>query len=87
MSGILKELTMIATETDAYQDAYQRLNDARGDTFPVWLRELSERALNQFTTLGIPTTRDEDWRFTNIAPFAARTYKIAESAEIPASRI
>lgn len=78
---------MIATETDAYQDAYQRFDDARADTFPAWLRELSELALNQFTMLGIPTTREEDWRFTNIAPFAARPFKIAEPAEIPASRI
>ena len=78
---------MIATETDAYQDAYQRLNDARGDTFPDWLRELSARAMNQFTTLGIPTTRDEDWRFTNITPFAARSFRIAELVDVAASRI
>ena len=78
---------MIATVTDPYQEAYERFNEARPHSFPDWLRELSERSMTRFTTLGIPTTRDEDWRFTNIAPFAARTYKIAESAEIPASRI
>jgi len=78
---------MIATETDAYQDAYQRFNDARGDSFPDWLRELSERSMNQFATLGIPTTRDEDWRFTNIVPFAARSYRIADAGEVATSRI
>jgi len=78
---------MIATETNAYLDAYQRFDDARADTFPVSLRELSERALNRFTKLGIPTTKGEDWRFTNIAPFAARSFQIAEPIEVAASGI
>jgi Fe-S cluster assembly protein SufD len=32
--------------------------------------ELREQAARRFNELGFPTTRDEDWRFTNVAPIA-----------------
>ncbi len=35
------------------------------------VRELRRRGLEAFTRLGFPTTRDEEWRFTNVAPLAA----------------
>ncbi len=37
---------------------------------PAWLRAARGRAAGAFTRLGFPTTRDEDWRFTNVAPIA-----------------
>src|SRR6266436_102017 len=37
---------------------------------PPWLREIREAASERFAELGFPTTRDEDWRFTNVAPLA-----------------
>ena len=33
---------------------------------PLWLRELRERAFATFWEKGFPSTRDEDWRFTNV---------------------
>ncbi|MEP6918042.1 MAG: Fe-S cluster assembly protein SufD [Acidobacteriota bacterium] len=38
---------------------------------PRWLQDLRDRAASRFVALGFPTVRDEDWRFTNIAPIAA----------------
>jgi Fe-S cluster assembly protein SufD len=35
-----------------------------------WLAELREKAGESFDKLGFPTTHDEDWRFTNVAPIA-----------------
>ena len=35
-----------------------------------WLAELREKASERFRKLGFPTTHDEDWRFTNVAPIA-----------------
>jgi len=34
-----------------------------------WLRRLREDALQRFTELGFPTTRNEDWKYTNLAPW------------------
>jgi Fe-S cluster assembly protein SufD len=35
-----------------------------------WLQKLRESAFARFTELGFPTTHDEEWRFTNVAPIA-----------------
>src|SRR5215213_5538153 len=37
---------------------------------PAWVKERREAAAKQFGEAGYPTTRMEDWRFTNIAPIA-----------------
>ena len=45
---------------------------------PRWLQDLRDRGATRFAALGFPTVRDEEWRFTNIAP-------IANSEFVPAS--
>jgi Fe-S cluster assembly protein SufD len=35
---------------------------------PAWLTTIRRTAIDRFATLGFPTTRDEEWRFTNVAP-------------------
>jgi Fe-S cluster assembly protein SufD len=42
---------------------------------PRWLQDLRDRAAARFAALGFPTVRDEDWRFTNVAPIAAAEFK------------
>ncbi len=38
------------------------------------LSALRERAMERFLSLGLPTTRDESWRYTNLRPLAARSF-------------
>ncbi len=40
-----------------------------------WLQALRERAFARFTELGFPTTRNEEWRFTNVAPIARQAFR------------
>ena len=42
---------------------------------PRWLQDLRDRAASRFAALGFPTVRDEEWRFTNIAPIAAAEFR------------
>jgi Fe-S cluster assembly protein SufD len=35
-----------------------------------WVKALREAAFQRFVELGFPTTHDEEWRFTNVAPIA-----------------
>ena len=35
-----------------------------------WVQALREAAFQRFAELGFPTTHDEEWRFTNVAPIA-----------------
>ena len=41
---------------------------------PEWLREARTRAFERFRDRGFPTTRLEDWKFTNIAPIASTPF-------------
>jgi Fe-S cluster assembly protein SufD len=41
---------------------------AAAQTEAPWLQELRRRALARVAEQGFPTTADEDWRFTNLAP-------------------
>ena len=37
---------------------------------PSWVFPLRKAGLARFAELGFPTLKDEDWRFTNVAPIA-----------------
>jgi Fe-S cluster assembly protein SufD len=50
---------------------------------PPWLRELREKAFAQFCAVGFPTTRDEDWRFTNVSALARTQFKLARGNTVP----
>ena len=41
---------------------------------PPGSKPLRERAFARFAELGFPTTHDEEWRFTNVAPIARTTF-------------
>ena len=41
---------------------------------PAWLSAIRERAMASFQAAGFPTTRNEDWHFTNPSPIAEATF-------------
>ncbi len=44
---------------------------------PPWLQKLRSSAIADFEALGFPSTNDEDWRFTNLAPLARTAFALA----------
>jgi Fe-S cluster assembly protein SufD len=50
----------------------------------AWLSALRGAALEQAHALRLPTLRDEDWRFTDLAPLYALAFKPAGPAAAPA---
>jgi Fe-S cluster assembly protein SufD len=44
----------------------------------TWVQALREAALQRFEELGFPTTHEEEWRFTNVAPIA-RFWKVGQA--------
>ena len=65
---------MIAATIQSYQRDFALFEQERAGKVPAWLRDLRQSGLERFTELGFPTTRDEEWRYTNIAPLAAHSY-------------
>ena len=47
---------------------------------PAWLKERREQAAKRFEHVGYPTTRNEDWRFTNVSPIADAKLVLAEGS-------
>jgi len=43
---------------------------------PSPLQALRDAAFARFSELGFPTTHDEEWRFTNVAPIARTEYRV-----------
>ncbi|HUQ98076.1 MAG TPA: Fe-S cluster assembly protein SufD [Gemmatimonadaceae bacterium] len=44
---------------------------------PSWLDALRRQGIERFEALGYPTTKNEDWHFTSVAPIAERTFSLA----------
>jgi Fe-S cluster assembly protein SufD len=44
---------------------------------PAWLQTLRKQGMARFQALGFPTTKNEDWHFTSVAPIAERAFRPA----------
>ena len=75
-------MTAVQEKQDLYFKRYAELEKERGLREPSWLREIRRAAIDRFGDLGFPTTRHEEWRFTNVAPIA-RTLFVPANALSP----
>ena len=62
-----------------YADAFAALVPSTGGA--AWLPELKRAAFERFTTLGFPTTRNEDWHYTSVTPIAEKAFRPMGSAK------
>jgi Fe-S cluster assembly protein SufD len=69
-------MTQIATGADSY--AAQFAASAQASALPNALASLRDDAFHCFDRLGFPTTRMEDWRFSNVAPIAQTPFVAPE---------
>jgi Fe-S cluster assembly protein SufD len=53
-----------------------------GAAAPDWLRDLRTAAIERFGALGFPTTRQEEWRFTSVAPIAETPFTLAKGSGV-----
>ena len=63
----------MTTTRDTFLAAFTQ----RGAGGPTWLREQRRRAIARFAERGLPTTRDEEWKYTSLAPLAAMPLDLA----------
>ena len=74
---------LVQTQTDAKAwhlsnfDVFEsKLNGSSGTPF----HEIRKSAISKFSELGFPTTHNEEWKYTNIAPIASAKFKLAAEA-------
>ena len=66
--------------TDArhtYLSSYQQFEKSDAGRRHPWLRQLREDAITRFERMGFPTTHDEGWRHTNVAPISKFPFRPA----------
>ena len=66
------------TAVKDYQDTYLTEFQSREKEYaagPAWLGEIRRAAIHRFAQLGFPTTRNEDWKYTSVAPIASVAYQ------------
>ncbi|MEO6392129.1 MAG: Fe-S cluster assembly protein SufD [Pyrinomonadaceae bacterium] len=66
---------------DQFVAAFRVGQMARGAE-ATWLTRLRESALDRFEQLGLPTVRDEEWKYTSPAQIAKTTYALATAPAI-----
>jgi Fe-S cluster assembly protein SufD len=71
--------------------AYLQEFGARADTAtvdgPEWLDGLRRSAIDRFALTGFPTSRDEEWRFTPIAPITKAAWRHSSGSAHKVSRV
>ena len=58
-----------------------RANFKHQPAAPEWLQSLRTQGMDRFEALGFPTTKNEDWHFTSVAPIAERMFHVAMTSE------
>lgn len=71
-------MTGIAEERSGYRAAFERLERERSAGEPSWILAIRRAAMSRFCERGFPGPRDEDWRYTNVAPIAQTDFELAE---------
>ena len=87
-SGLRKIPTMttqLAARQDTYRTAFAQLQE--DDPGAGALGALRARGFARFSEAGLPTTRLESWRFTNIAPVTQRQFTVPASTDLDSSAI
>ena len=75
-------MTPVAETTGAWLEQFSNLPAA-----PAWLQPLREAAFRRFAELGFPTTHNEEWRFTNVAPIARTTFAAGRKVDVAAKLV
>ncbi|MBN1441892.1 MAG: hypothetical protein JXA90_04235, partial [Planctomycetes bacterium] len=61
-------MTQLKEETDIFVTRYTSLEASDPASAWSWLDELRAGGIRRFQSLGYPGPRDEEWKYTSVAP-------------------
>src|SRR3989338_6110216 len=70
MSGAAQAKTL-------YESHFSEMEKGGLQNGKAWIRNLRERAMARFNELGFPTSRNEEWKYTDVAPIANSVFQPA----------
>jgi Fe-S cluster assembly protein SufD len=74
-------MSQAVKEKSIYADSFREFTSAR-EGEPSWVERLREGAFGRFEELGFPTTDEEDWKYTNVAPIARKAFRPAAGGKV-----
>ncbi|MET0402272.1 MAG: Fe-S cluster assembly protein SufD, partial [Cystobacter sp.] len=57
-----------------YLDLAERFQAERAAGAPAWLRALRQEGIEQLARQGFPTSKHEDWKYTQVAPMSSQAF-------------
>ena len=83
MTEVVKNLD----KGDFYHSQLARFHSAMANNGHSWTGALREAAFSRFSELGLPTTKHEEWKYTNVGPIAQIPFIPAEFARVGLERL
>lgn len=66
----------------SYQETFRAMHDGQPDSTVAWFDRLRRNAMERFGESGFPSVKDEEWKYTNVAPIARMDFKPASSPKV-----
>ena len=70
----------MSNEQEHYVKEFNSFQHNGASKSPVWVNEIRKNALTAFIGQGFPTTRQEDWKYTNVSPIAKSQFTYSAAA-------
>jgi hypothetical protein len=70
-------VAQVMEQTNPYLSDFERLEKETAATTRPTLHRLRKAAISRFAALGFPGPRDEEWRFTSVAPLIKVPFELA----------
>jgi Fe-S cluster assembly protein SufD len=78
----------MSIELNHYTEQFQAFQKNGASKSPSWVNEVRNTALTLFTEKGFPTTKLEDWKYTNVSPIARAPFRYSSAAAaVPAELV
>jgi Fe-S cluster assembly protein SufD len=69
-------------EKNTYLADFARFEKEAAMNGQPWVHRLRQAAMKRFNELGFPTSRNEDWKFTSVAPIAKTPFRLVPAYDL-----
>ncbi len=73
---------LMEEKKDMFKAEFRRFEKSRQSKGPAWLESMRTQAIERFVSKGLPTTREEDWRYTNVAALGQIPFELAARQDL-----
>ena len=70
-------MTVTKEQHGTYLSVFQQQQSSLNAVGPSWVESIRKAAIHRFAELGFPTTKNEEWKYTNVSPLARTAFELA----------